>query len=107
MAGGSEQGSGSAEDPDTDPAGGGGVRYLCQVPDGAVKEAAAAAAGGDDGSAAARRLGNGAPWSQAGGGVIEAEGQAVVPSAVAAPDAPTLHRPRQCYICKVRPVHRV
>ena len=90
----------------------GGVRYLCQVPDGAVKEGAA---GGEHGAARLPlppSIGNGTPPGEAAGSLADVAGSsslAVAGSAagaVAATDdaaaGPALHRPRQCYTCKAR-----
>ena len=80
-----------------------GVRYLCQVPDGAVKEEAAE---GERGAARLPQpLSNGAPPGEAAcSASLAVAGPAA--GAIAATDAagggPALHRPRQCYTCKAR-----
>ena len=80
----------------------GGVRYLCQVPDGAVKEEKV---GGERGAARLPQpLSNGAPPDDAAHSASLAVAGSTT-GAIAAADAtagPALHRPRQCYTCKAR-----
>ena len=81
----------------------GGVRYLCQVPDGAVKEEEA---GGERGAARLPQpLSNGAPPSDAAHSASLAVAGSAAGAVAATDDAaagPALHRPRQCYTCKAR-----
>ena len=96
-------GGGGGEGGESGPAG--GVRYLCQVPDGAVKEEEEEEAEGERGAARLTPpLSNGAPPGEAAhGSSLAVAGSAA--GAVAAADAaagPALHRPRQCYTCKAR-----
>ena len=103
---GGDEGDGDGGDGGDGGGGGGpacGVRYLCQVPDGAVKEEAAE---GERGAARLPQpLSNGAPPGEAAcSASLAVAGPAA--GAIAATDAagggPALHRPRQCYTCKAR-----